>query len=83
MSKLDELREFIRAESEGQPLDQPVYLLASEEGWNEVLEAIDPRVDPVARRAGPMWFDGLAVVIDLDLPAGSFKLQFGMKKTAT
>lgn len=86
MSKLEELREMIRIEREKRFPDLPAQLLASEEGWNEVLEAIEPHVDPVARRAGPMDFQGITVVIDPDLPAGEFKLQFGSellgKKTA-
>lgn len=76
MSKLEELQEMIRNQSKERLPDLPAQLLASEEGWNEVLEAIEPRVDPVARRAGPMEFDGITVVIDPALSPGEFKLLF-------
>lgn len=76
MSKLEELQEMIRSQSKERLPDLPGQLLASEEGWNEVLEAIEPRVDAVARRAGPMVFDGITVVIDPELPPGEFKLLF-------
>lgn len=86
MSKSEELREMIRIEREKRFPDLPAHVLASESGWSELLGEIDPQADPVARRAGPMSFDGITVVIDPDLPAGEFKLQFGSellgKKTA-
>lgn len=76
MSKVLELQDMIyRQRAERHP-DLPYQLSASEEGWSDVLAAIEPGMSAAERRAGPMEFAGMPVVIDPELPPGEFKILF-------
>lgn len=75
MSKVLELQDLINRQMAEHP-DLPYQLSASEDGWAGVLEAIEPGMSAADRRAGPMEFAGLTVVIDPELPPGEFKLLF-------
>lgn len=76
MSKVLELQDLIYRQSADHHPDLPYQLSASEEGWADVLADIEPGMSAAERRAGPMEFMGISVVIDPDLPPGEFKLLF-------
>ena len=76
MSKVLELQELINCQKAERLPDLPYQLSASEEGWANVLAAIEPKMSVAERRAGPMEFAGITVVIDPELPPGEFKLLF-------
>lgn len=76
MSKVLELQNLINQQKEERKPDSPYQLSASEEGWADVLAAIEPEMSAAERRAGPMEFAGITVVIDPELPPGEFKLLF-------
>lgn len=76
MSKVLELQDLIKRQMAERHPDLPYQLSASEEGWADVLAAIEPGISTAERRAGPMEFAGFTVVIDPGLPAGCFQLRF-------
>lgn len=76
MSKVLELQDLINQQKAERYPDLPYQLSASEEAWAGVLAAIEPELSAAERRAGPMEFAGISVVIDPELPPGEFKLLF-------